>query len=68
MVYWDVPGVNKDFGFYKKEHLGFIQNMTKIFILFDRDIDDIHFIVQLITAMKIPRVYVRTKCDKWKVG
>lgn len=42
--------------------------MGTVFILFDRDIDDIHFIIELLTKMGIPRVYARTKCDLWKVG
>jgi hypothetical protein len=46
--------------------------MTKIFILFDRDIDDIHFIVELLAKMKAITetkiVYVRTKCDTWQPG
>ncbi len=52
-VYWDVPGINKDFGFYRPEHLGFFQSMKKIFILYDRDIDDVNFIIRLLSEMKI---------------
>mgnify|MGYP003692213331 CR=1 FL=1 len=67
-VYWDAPGINKDFGFYKHEHLGFFQSMSKVLILFDRDVDDIHFILALFCKMKIPRAIVRNKCDTWEDG
>mgnify|MGYP003686547365 CR=1 FL=1 len=67
-VFWDAPGINKDFGFYQPKHLGFFQSMSKVFILFDRDVDDVHFIIQVFATMKVPRVIVRTKCDQWKEG
>lgn len=67
-VYWDAPGINKDFGFYKPQHLGFFQKMNKVIIMFDRDIDDIHFILELFSKMKIPLALARTKCDLWKPG
>ena len=67
-VYWDAPGINDDFGFYRSQHLGFFQKMSKVIILFDRDINDIRFIIELLAKMKIPRVHARTKCDLWKKG
>ena len=42
--------------------------MSKVVILFDRDIDDIHFILQLFSKMGIPIIIARTKCDLWKAG
>lgn len=67
--YWDAPGVNDDFGFYQPEHLGFFQSMNKVFILFDRDINDVNEIIMVLEKIGVPtRIYVRTKCDLWVSG
>ena len=63
MAFWDIPGMNKDFGFYQPAHLGFFQRMNKVLILFDRDIDDIQFILALFAKLNVRRALVRTKCD-----
>ena len=42
--------------------------MSKVIIMFDRDVDDIHFILALFAKMKIPRAIVRNKCDTWEDG
>ena len=66
--YWDAPGVNDDFGYYQPEHLGFFQCMNKVFILFDRDINDIKLIIRMLGKIVPTRHYVRTKCDLWVEG
>ena len=42
--------------------------MSKVIILFERDIEDIRMIVKMFARMKIPRVYVRGKTDLWRMG
>jgi hypothetical protein len=37
VTYWDAPGINKDFGFYKPHHLGFFNDLDKIFVLFTNE-------------------------------
>jgi predicted GTPase len=68
IVYWDAPGINKDFGFYQQRHLGFFQSLDEALILFDRDVDDVHLIINLISKMVPKVIYARTKCDLWKPG
>lgn len=65
---WDVPGINKDWGFYQPKHLGFFKQMSKVYVLFDREIDDIKFIVKMLAAMGLNVEYVRTKCDLHQKG
>ena len=66
MTYWDAPGINKDFGFYKPHHLGFFNDLDKIFVLFDNEIEQVALILKVFYAMKKEVVLVRTKCDNWK--
>ena len=40
--------------------------MDKVIILFDRDIDDIHFIIEVFAKMRKERVIVRTKIDQFR--
>ena len=37
-------------------------------ILFDRDVDDIHMIIKVLSTIVPNVIYVRTKCDLWKSG
>lgn len=49
--YYDAPGINKDFNFYRAQHLNFFNDLDEIFILFDRDVDDVHLIIKVFKAM-----------------
>ena len=42
--------------------------MSAVFILFDRDIQDVELIIHAFKKMNIPMIYVRTKCDNFKEG
>jgi hypothetical protein len=65
VTHWDAPGINKDFGFYKPHHLGFFNDLDKIFVLFETEIDSVALILKVFNAMNKRIVLVRTKCDNW---
>ena len=65
VTYWDAPGINKDFGFYKPHHLGFFNDLDKIFVLFESEIDSVALILKVFNAMGKKIVVVRTKIDTW---
>ena len=67
-AFWDAPGINEDFGFYREQDLGFFQSMDTVVILFDRDVDDVNLIISLISKIVPNVIYARTKCDLWKPG
>jgi hypothetical protein len=67
-AYWDAPGINEDFGFYQARHLGFFQSLDTVIILFDRDVDDVHLIISILSKIVPNVIYVRTKCDLWRAG
>lgn len=63
--YWDVPGQNDDYKFYKPENLGFIKSLDKCLILYDNDITMISNVIKVAYAL-IPDniILVRTKVDQ----
>lgn len=65
VTYWDAPGINKDFGFYKPHHLGFFNDLDKIFVLFESEIYSVALILKVFNAMGKKIVVVRTKIDTW---
>lgn len=67
-AFWDAPGINSDFGFYQDRHLGFFQSLDTVVIMFDRDVDDVHLIIGLLSRMVKNVIYARTKCDLWNQG
>ena len=65
VTYWDAPGINKDFGFYKPHHLGFFNDLDKIFVLFESEIESVALILKVFKEMGKKLVIVRTKIDTW---
>ena len=63
VTYWDAPGINKDFGFYKPHHLGFFNDLDKIFVLFSNEVGEVALIIKVFAAMNKKMILVRTKCD-----
>ena len=45
--------------------MGFFKTLDTVIILFDRDIHDVHLIIQVLSKLVPNRIYIRTKCDLW---
>lgn len=63
VTYWDAPGINKDFGFYKPHHLAFFNDLDKIFVLYSNEVEDVALIIKVFAAMNKKMILVRTKSD-----
>jgi Sec7-like guanine-nucleotide exchange factor len=46
--------------------LGFFNDLDKIFVLFDSEIESVALILKVFNALNKQLVLVRTKCDNWK--
>ena len=66
--YWDVPGNNSDYRFYKPENLSFLKSLDTIILLFDSDINTIKDVLRVITVIKAGTndqlLVLRTKVDQ----
>jgi small GTP-binding protein len=65
MCFWDVPGSQDDYRFYKAENLSFVKSLDKAVLLYDNDIDMISNILRVVNKI-IPDniILVRTKVDQ----
>lgn len=67
--WWDVPGKNSDYRFYKPENLCFLKSLDTIIILFDNDISMIQDIIRVVTAVSTGKlIVIRTKIDQHMDG
>ena len=67
-VFWDVPGSNDDYRFYKAENLSFVKSLDKCVILFDNDIAMIANIIKVVHQLNPNIILVRTKVDQYTVA
>lgn len=67
-VFWDVPGSNDDYRFYKAENLAFVKSLDKCIILFDNDIAMISNIIKVVHTLNQNIILVRTKVDQYSVS
>lgn len=65
VLYWDAPGINKNFSVYKLPYLAFFNDLDKIFILFSSDIFSVSVLLKVCWVMGKRIVLVRTKRDQW---
>ncbi len=68
IVYWDVPGKNDDFRFYKLENLAFVKSLDTCLVLYDNDINMIRDLLRVVTQICNKVILVRTKLDQYTVG
>lgn len=60
-VFWDVPGSNDDFRFYKAENLAFVNSLDQCVILFDTDIAAIANIIKVAYKLNPTKIVLGKK-------